>query len=180
MVGRLDRRLRNYEDRHDAVRREYEPTYEPNDAYYPQEQEEEQYYDEDYPDLEKYRNMRDEIDNKQLIPPTEEGPLSIIDEIKKMPSPKGAHPTILNGVPVDLHVLEDYIIRISPYNIRTVNRYHSARTVEEIKGYGRFGTVKMKKMNVILLILLVGMAVLGIILIMFMPQITEMLQGMAP
>jgi hypothetical protein len=80
---------------------------------------------------------------------------------------------------VDLHILEDYITRISPFNIRTAMRYHNARTIEELRGYTKFGQLKMKKMNFIMLLLLVGMAILGIVLIFFMPQIMEMLQGMA-
>lgn len=151
--------------------------------YYPPEQPQqyEQYpYQEEYyqqteqPPQQQYERQSQLSPNVQ--PASDKSPLSILDEIKNLPSRKGTHPTIIGGIPVDLHSLEDYIIRISPYNIKTLMRYHNARTLEEIKGFGRPG-MKMNSKSLILLILAIGMAVLGIFFIFFMPKIMAGFQG---
>lgn len=103
-------------------------------------------------------------------------PLSILDEIKKVRTPKGTFATMIHGIPVDLHALEDYIIRISPYNIKTLMRYHNARTLEEIKGYSRYGGMKVNSKAILIILLAVGMAVGGIFLIFFMPKILQSFQ----
>jgi len=116
------------------------------------------------------------------IPPNyrqeeEYSPLSIIEEIKKDPTPKGECEIVISGVPVDVHALEDYVVRISPYALKTILRYHHARDVEEMKGYSRRSSFKMNGKTIILILLAVGMAMLGIIMMVFMPQIMEMFQG---
>ena len=46
-----------------------------------------------------------------------------------------------------------------------------------MKGYSRRSSFKMNGKTIILILLAVGMAVLGIIMMVFMPQIMEMFQG---
>jgi len=107
-----------------------------------------------------------------------QNPLAILDEIKKRPTPKGAKTVMIGGRPIDLHALEDYVVRVSPYHLRTILRYHNARTIEEIKNYSqRFGTTKIKGSMIILILLAVGMGVLGIIMMLYMPDIMAMFQG---
>ena len=104
-----------------------------------------------------------------------QNPLAILDEIKKRPTPKGAKTIMIGGRPIDLHALEDYVVRVSPYHLRTILRYHNARTIEEIKNYShRFGRTKMKGGMIILILLAVGMGVLGIIMMLYMPDILAM------
>jgi len=110
--------------------------------------------------------------------PQDNSPLAILDEIKKAPSPKGMFPMLIGGRPVDLHAIEDYVVRISPYNIKTILRYHNARTIEEIKGYGRFGgAMKMNGKTILIILLAIGMAIGGIFFIMFLPQIMQSFQA---
>ena len=107
-----------------------------------------------------------------------DNPLAILDEIKKQPSPKGTLPAIIGGRPVDLHILEDYVVKISPYQLRTVLRYHNARTIEEIRNYSqRFGTTKMKGSTILIILLAIGMAVIGLFAMMYLPQIIKMFVG---
>jgi len=121
----------------------------------------EQYYQPEY--------IEEDVDIK-------EAPMSIIKDIKNDPSPKGTYPTVIGGIPADLHVLEDYVIRSSPYALKTILRYHHARDVEEMKGYGR-SRMNIDSKTIILILLAVGMAVLGIFVIMFLPNILRMFQG---
>jgi hypothetical protein len=107
-----------------------------------------------------------------------QNPLSILDEIKKRPSPKGAKVIMIGGRPLDLHTIEDYVVRVSPYHLRTILRYHNARTIEEIKNYSqRFGGKGMKGSTLILILLAVGMGILGVILMVFLPDILKMFSG---
>ena len=119
------------------------------------------------------RRMSDDEEEER----DDRSPLSIIKEIKENPSQKGTFKTMIGGVPVDLHVLEDYIVRTSPFALKTVMRYHNARNMEEIKNYSRGPNLKMNSKTIIWIILAIGMAMLGIFMMMFMPQIMEMFQG---
>ena len=110
----------------------------------------------------------------------EKSPLAILDEIKEMPTPKGTYPTVIGGRSVDLHVLEDYIVKISPYSLKTILRYNNARMIEEIKNYSRLGGAgKISSRFWILLLLGLGLAAVGVMIIFFMPQIVSMFSGMA-
>jgi len=104
-------------------------------------------------------------------------PLSIVKEIKENPSQKGTFSTIIGGIPVDLHVLEDYLVRTSPFALKTVMRYHNARNMEEIKNYSRGPNIKMNSKTLILIIMLIGVAMLGLFMIMFLPDILQMFSG---
>lgn len=107
-----------------------------------------------------------------------QNPLAILDEIKKRPTPKGAKAIMIGGRPLDLHILEDYVVKVSPYHLRTILRYHNARTIEEIKNYSqRFGGKGMKMSTIILILLVIGMGVLGVVLMLFLPDIMAMFQG---
>ena len=106
-----------------------------------------------------------------------ESPLSILDEIKSRPAPKGSAPVMIGGRPVDLHDLEEYVIKISPYSLKTILRYHNARTIEELKSYSRMPSMKMNSKTLILIMVAVGMAILGFVFVFFMPEILAMFQG---
>jgi hypothetical protein len=112
----------------------------------------------------------------------ETSPLKILDEIRKFPSPKGTFPTIIGGRPIDFNDLESYMLSISPHGIRTILRYHNARTIEEMKNYARLGGLtgggKGGKFW-IMIMLFIGMAVLGLVMLLFLPQIMEMFSSQA-
>ena len=88
---------------------------------------------------------------------------------------------MIGGRPIDLHQLENYLVwQTSPYVMKTLMRYHNAKTMEEIKSYasrkiGRGAGVNAK--TIILIILFIGMALVGIIMLLFMPQIMSFFKG---
>lgn len=181
-------------DRYYKKEREQEPFREREERY----QEEREYVDDDnYIDEEDYENAQQPMMPRQggqqgvdyQLPQQvqnsyeegeriEEGPLAILEDIKNQPSPKGTYPVMIGGRPLDLHALEEYVVKISPQSLTTLLRYRNARTIEEIKGYGKgFSGVKMKGSTIILLLAAVGMGILGIILMLFLPEIMAMFQG---
>ena len=136
----------------------------------------EEYYQEEYPSqqtqiMRQRPNEEEERDNS---------PLSIVKEIKENPSQKGTFETLIGGIPVDLHILEDYLVRTSPFALKTVMRYHNARNMEEIKNYSRGPNLKVNSKMWVMVILLIGVVCLGVFMIMFMPQIMAMFQGGVP
>ena len=104
-------------------------------------------------------------------------PLSIVKEIKENPSQKGTFATVIGGVPVDLHILEEYLVRTSPFALKTVMRYHNARNMEEIKNYSRGPNLKVNSKFWILIIVAVAIIFLGLFLILFFPKIMASFQG---
>jgi len=106
-------------------------------------------------------------------------PVKLASEIEKDPTPKGALEIKIGGRPIDLHSLEDYMVwKINPYNMKTLMRYHNAKTMEEVKSYSRRRSGGgMPLRTIMLVILLAGMAAVGLIMVMFMPQIMQFFRG---
>lgn len=108
-------------------------------------------------------------------------PVKLATEIENDPTPKGVLEMNIGGRPIDLHQLENYMVwKTSPFVMKTLLRYHNAKTMEEIKSYssrrvGRGGSLNMKTIGIILLC--VAMAVVGLVMIMFMPQIMAFFRG---
>ena len=106
-------------------------------------------------------------------------PVKLAVEIEKHPTPKGVLELKIGGRPIDLHQIEDYMVwKINPYNMKTLMRYHNAKTMEEIKSYSRRRSGGgMPFRTIMLIMLMVGMAVVGLIMVMFMPQIMQFFRG---
>lgn len=112
-------------------------------------------------------------------------PAKLAGEIERDPSPKGSLEVMIGGRPIDLHQLEDYLVwKTSPYVIKTLMRYHNAKTVEEVKGYAlpRFGLSGRKGgggggRTLLLILGLAGVAIVGFLILMFMPQILDFFKG---
>jgi len=105
----------------------------------------------------------------------EDVPIQVARDIKKKPTPKGYFRTVISGIPVDLHSLEDYIVKTSPFAIKTIMRFDNARNIEEIKQYSTKSTGK-KKLGIgffILIMFLVIMVIVGILLMMKGPELIE-------
>ena len=158
-MTRFRERLRKFENQ-DFIS-EDEPAYP---------QEEDEYYEEYRPQPQQisYPPQPQEVDNT---------PLAIAKEVQMNPSPKGVLPTVIGGVPVDLHILEEYLVKVSPYALKTIIRYHNARTIEEIKNYGKSSGFKINSKTIILIVLCIGMAILGILMITVLPDIMNMFAG---
>ena len=106
-------------------------------------------------------------------------PVKLAVEIEKKPTPKGVLELKIGGRPIDLHQMEDYMVwKINPYNMKTLMRYHNAKTMEEIKSYSRRRSGGgMPLRTIMLIMLLIGMSVVGLIMVMFMPQIMQFFRG---
>ena len=100
-------------------------------------------------------------------------------EIESYPSKEGALKKTFYGRPLDLHMLEDYLVwRTSPLAIKTILRYGHAKTLEDMRGY--IGTVERAKGNPKTMIMIILAAILmvgGIIFLMYGPQLLGMLSG---
>jgi len=109
----------------------------------------------------------------------EDVPIQIARDIKKQPTPKGYFRTTLFGIPIDLHSLEDYIVKTSPFAIKTLMRFDNARNIEEIKQYSTKTTGRKKlDMKVFLFIILgIIIIVVGFIMITKGPEIMELFKG---
>jgi len=157
MTNRLGNRMRRYE-----VAEEYANQY--------QQEHPEEYYEE--PQYQYDEDNRDGGFGDTRIP------VNLAKEIEKKPVPAGHDSIIIGGRPVDLHMFEDYLVwKTSPYQLKTLLRYHNARTIEEIKNYGRGPTFKMKSGLFIILIFIIFMAIIGIALIFYLPDIMNMFQS---
>ena len=110
----------------------------------------------------------------------EQSPLSILDEIQDTPSEKGTHQVLIGGRPIDLHVLEDYVVKISPYSLKTILRYHNARTIEEMKGYSKGVGLKIKGSTILIIMLAMGLAIIGIMMMTMFPQLMQGFAGGVP
>lgn len=108
-------------------------------------------------------------------------PVNIARSVERKPTPPGICEMMIGGRPIDLHAFEDYLVwKVSPYQLRTLLRYHNARTIEEIKNYSLRPTLKMKSGTLVLLVLAVLMLVGGLAIFMFMPELTAMFKGFSP
>jgi len=177
-MGRLRKKRGEIEEGTDASKQL--PFYQPierEEDIYPEEQYQEEYQEEYYPEEEHpYPEERypKYLERKEK---DASAPLAILDEIKEKPSRPGTFKTVIQGKPIDLHSLESYVLKISPYVMRTILRYRTIRTMEEARNVAGRKPVKFNSKTLILILLAVGMAVLGIIFIFFMPEIMQMFKG---
>jgi len=120
-----------------------------------------------YPDREETHGFGDTRDS-----------VRIAKDIEKHPMPPGICEVMIGGRPIDLHMFEDYMVwRISPYQMRTVLRYRTARIMEEIKNYSSSPKAKFGSNIFILIIIAIAFLVIGVMVLMYMPQITEFFKG---
>lgn len=98
-------------------------------------------------------------------------------------SPKGKFKMTLVGRPIDVFKLEDYLIfNISPLTNITLMRYNEVKAWEEAQGYGRRGMAFKKRKGggflIMMIIMIVIMLVVGIVFLMYGPQIISSMTGM--
>lgn len=104
--------------------------------------------------------------------------VKIATDIENNPMPPGICEILIGGRPIDLHMFEDYMVwRISPYQMRTVLRYRTARIMEEIKNYSSSPKAKFGSNIFILIIIAAAFAVVGIMVLLYMPQIMAFFKG---
>jgi len=172
-LGRLKDKL--------AMQQNYQSEYEQPPEEFTEEEIADYYYQQQLAEQQYQAQQQEEADEEIRKENAMKSPLAILDEIKEKPSPKGTFPVLIGGRPIDLHILEDYIVKISPHALKTILRYHNARTIEEIKSYSTGPSLKAKGSGFwILIIALIGIVVLGIVIMMFSPQLTQMMKNFAP
>ena len=136
-------------------------------------------------ELQKREEIRREVQEEQSEIRTDDTEISYKDvpiqraiSIKKNPTPKGYFETVIGGVPIDLHSLEEYIVSVSPFSIQTIMKYNEAEMIEDIKNYSKgTGRKPMDFKIIFFIILAVGMGLLGLFVMMFMPDIMASFQG---
>jgi len=106
-------------------------------------------------------------------------PHSLRKDIVTDPTPKGVYEVSIFGRPIDLSMLENYVVhKISPKTITTLMRYNNSKTMEEIKGYSKRPPIKIKS-NLILMILgAVVLLGLGLFFLTNGPSMSDFFQGM--
>jgi len=201
ILGRLSRRLGNNEPTNyyeDNQNQDYYPEEADSTQYQQQEMSPEEYasLQEHYRNLQQQRMQlqAQKAQKRQQLPQqlpqqydesyeySEHGdtknPNLVASEIENKPAPKGMMWMNIGGRPIDLHELEDYLVwKTSPFVMKTLMRYHNAKTMEDIKNYSRGRTSNVNSRFFIMLLLCIGIAVLGIVMIFFMPQIMEFFKG---
>ena len=85
---------------------------------------------------------------------------------------------LLGGKPVDVHVLQDYLPEIDSYQIKTVIRSRIFRKMEELNRFTEVGHHKFNWGLIILILFIIGILALGIIIVMYYPQISAWFKGM--
>lgn len=85
---------------------------------------------------------------------------------------------LLAGKPVDVHILSDFLPDIDQLKIKTVIRQRVFRKLEELRRFEPQKKIKFNWGMVLLILLAVGLLLLGIIIVMYWPQIQHALSGM--
>lgn len=134
------------------------------------------------PEVEEYDRLqakaRLEYDKElQAIEAT--NPHTLYTDVVTKRSAKGTHPVTLFGRPIDLAMLENYLVfKISPKTIVSLIKYNDVKSIEETKGYGSrrpIGSLKLGKLWVI--IGAVALLAVGAIFLMYGGDIGEMMKG---
>lgn len=88
---------------------------------------------------------------------------------------------LLGGKPVDFSVLNDYILNVSPFYVKTALRYSLTDAIEEMRRY----SVKKEGMKfnwkfILIILLVVGALAFGLIMLMYGPQMMDAIKGFIP
>lgn len=98
-------------------------------------------------------------------------------DIENSPSPKGILKKTFCGRPVDVHMLEDYLVwRISPLAIKTILSYGHSKTIEDMRGLLTTGDrTRGNPKTLIIIVIAVIALVAGILFLVYGPQLTEIM-----
>ena len=143
----------------------------------PQQYQNEQQQEERQPVPREYYSQKQKEDDSYGFGDSR-SPLNIAKSVERNPTPPGICNIMIGGRPIDLHTFEDYMVwKVSPYQLRTLLRYHNARTIEEIKNYSLRPSLKVKSGTFVIIIIFILMIIGAIAVFMFSPQLTEMFKG---
>lgn len=106
-------------------------------------------------------------------------PHTLRREIVTDPTPKGIYEMKIFGRPVDLSMLENYVVhKISPKSIVTLMRYNNSKTLEEIKGYSKRPQIKIKGSIIWMIIGAGALLAIGVYFLTSGASISDMMQGL--
>ena len=111
-------------------------------------------------------------------------PHNMYTEVVAKPVPKGAYKMRIQGRPIDLSALENFVVfKMSPRTIVTSMRYNDVRTTEDTLNYSRkqfMGRTKKGGIGtIILIIMIIIMLIAGIFMLTSGGDMTSMFQGFA-
>ena len=104
---------------------------------------------------------------------------SLATDIENNPTPEGVMRKTFSGRPLDLHMLEDYLVwKTSPLAIKTILRYGHAKTIEDIRGLLSAGDrAKGNPKTMIMIILAIILLVGGVLFLLYGPQLSSIMGG---
>ena len=106
-------------------------------------------------------------------------PHTLRKEIVTDPTPKGVYEMVIFGRPVDLSMLENYVVhKISPKSIVTLMRYNNSKTMEEIKGYSKRPPVKIKGSIIWMIIGAGALLAIGLYFLTSGASLSDIMQNM--
>ena len=106
------------------------------------------------------------------------GAFGLRRDIINRPIPKGVCEEIICGEPIDFHDLEDFTINISPHKFENLLKIKEAIVREEEKNYRIPASQKGFSGNMKWIILALLLGGVGIVMVLFLPQIMQGLSGM--
>jgi len=170
-VNRLEKRLqtKNYKDKFifDDTQEEIEDT---------SLEEESHSLIKDYEDMQK-RARKAELEQIRRI--EAENPHQLRAEMLNDPTPKGVYEMNIMGRKIDLSQLENYVLKkISPKPIVNKMRYDNAKTLDEIKGYGKKTKMKINVGMLLWILGMMGVFVIGTILFFMGPNLGQVFQSL--
>jgi len=118
-------------------------------------------------------DIYNDMDNEPIEEPVNDEPISKI--IKDKPVPKGVCEDVIRGISVDFHDLENFVVSVSPTKFVNLLKLNYQRAREY-----KLRHVDDKKMNsstIILILAVLGMGALGVVMLLFMPDIINMFNG---
>lgn len=85
---------------------------------------------------------------------------------------------LLGGKPVDVHVLQKFLPEVDSFQIKSVIRCRVFRNIENLKRFTQTGKNKFNWGIIMIVALVVILLMVGILILMYYPQITAWLKGM--
>jgi len=139
--------------------------------------------------LAEKREIEEKTQEQVQPPPTKEelqeyirqnehvGTTGIIHDIQDRRVKKGDAEIKVGGRPIDWHDLEDFVLAVSPYKFVNILKLKEDATRADVMRWRRDKEPKVNTRILIWIIVAIGVMILGVILLMFMPQIIAMFSG---
>lgn len=175
-MSRLKRRIASMQPQPLDIPEGYEAVEYPVDN---QQNPEEQY--QQSPLIQEYDLLqRKAQDYKREVQATEAtNPHTLYKEIVTNHSPKHKYEVTLMGRPIDMSLLENYLIyKVSPKTTVTLMKFNEGKILEEIKGFSKRKPIKIKGGAIMIIIGAIILLVIGLVILTQGSNMSSMFQGM--